>query len=95
LTVLKHFSVQPTRRFTIAVTGGAGNEVSELADASFGALIESTQLVVVEHSMYANTIGVIWATGANGTGTVRFSTSGAPRNGRRSACALGHPGRYS
>jgi hypothetical protein len=33
------------------------------------AIIESTQPVIVEHSLYANANGVVWAAGTNATGT--------------------------
>jgi hypothetical protein len=67
-TLVKTVTVPPTSRFNIAVTG-AGSDVPELADESFGTLIESTQPIVVERSMYANANGVIWAAGTNATAT--------------------------
>jgi hypothetical protein len=67
-TVVKAFTVPPTSRFNIAVIGAGGN-VPELADESFGAVIESTQPVIVERSMYTNAGGVVWAAGTNATAT--------------------------
>jgi hypothetical protein len=55
-------------RFNVAVNG-PGGEVPELTDAGFGALIESTQPIVVERSMYWNAGGVFWAAGTNATAT--------------------------
>jgi hypothetical protein len=45
-----------------------------LLNGSFGAVIESTQPVIVEHSLYTNSLnpganGVTWAAGTNATGT--------------------------
>jgi len=60
--------VLPTSRFNVAVTG-PGSDVPELADESFGTLIESTQPIVVERSMYSNANGVVWAAGTNATAT--------------------------
>ena len=37
---------------------GPGSAVPELADANFGALIDSTQPIVVERSLYWNADGV-------------------------------------
>ena len=55
-------------RFNVAVTG-PGSDVPELANESFGALIESTQPIVVERSLYSNANGVTWAAGTNATAT--------------------------
>jgi uncharacterized repeat protein (TIGR01451 family) len=63
--LVKTFAVQPTSRFNIAVI--SGGDVPELANESFGAVIESTQPIVVERSMYANANGVVWASGTNAT----------------------------
>jgi hypothetical protein len=43
--------------------------VPELAGESFGALIEATQPIVVERSMYSNANGTVWAAGTNATAT--------------------------
>jgi hypothetical protein len=48
-TVVKTFTVPPTSRFNIAITGPDGN-VPELTDESFGTIIESSQPVIVERS---------------------------------------------
>ncbi len=65
-TVVKTFIVGATSRLNIAVTG-AGSDVPELADESFGTVIESTQPIIVERSMYTDANGVIWAAGTNAT----------------------------
>jgi hypothetical protein len=67
-TLVKTFTVPVTSRFNIAVTG-PGSTVPELADESFGTVIESTQPILVERSMYSDANGVIWAAGTNATGT--------------------------
>jgi YVTN family beta-propeller protein/autotransporter-associated beta strand protein len=67
-TLVKTFQVQPTSRFNIAVTG-PGSNVPELADESFGAVIASTQPVIVERSLYTDAGSVIWAAGTNATAT--------------------------
>jgi hypothetical protein len=41
----------------------------ELADESFGAVIDSTHPLVVERSLYGNANGVTWAAGTNATAT--------------------------
>jgi hypothetical protein len=43
--------------------------VPELTNEAFGTIIESTQPVIVEHSLYANANAVIWAAGTNATAT--------------------------
>ena len=67
-TIVKTFSVAPMSRFTIAVSG-AGSDVPELADESFGVVIAATQPVVAERSLYTDAGGVLWAAGTNVTGT--------------------------
>lgn len=67
-TLVKTFRVSPSSRFNVGVTGPDG-DVPELADESFGTLIESTQPIVVERSMYSNANGVVWAAGTNATAT--------------------------
>ena len=66
--IVKTFTVPPTSRFNVAVSG-PGSQVSELADESFGAVLESTQPIVVERSVYGNATGVVWAAGTNATAT--------------------------
>jgi YVTN family beta-propeller protein len=66
--IVKTFTVAPTSRFNIAVAG-PGSQVPELADESFGTVLESTQPIVVERSVYSNANGVIWAAGTNATAT--------------------------
>jgi len=67
-TLSKTFVVQAASRLTIGITG-AGSHVPELADEAFGTVIESTQPIVVERSMYSKAQGVMWAAGTNATGT--------------------------
>jgi hypothetical protein len=66
--IVKKVSVPAARRITIAINGSA-SDVPELADEAFGTLIESTQPIVVERSMYSDANGVIWAAGTNATAT--------------------------
>jgi len=65
---VKHFTVAATSRFNLAVTG-EGSNVPELIDEAFATVIESSQPVIVEHALYANANGVIWAAGTNATAT--------------------------
>src|SRR5262249_34553610 len=65
-TLVKTFVVPATSRVNVGVTG-AGSDVPELADEAFGTIIESTQPIVVERSMYSDANGVIWAAGTNAT----------------------------
>jgi YVTN family beta-propeller protein len=67
-TIVKSFTIQPTSRFNIAVTG-PGGMVPDLVDEAFGGLIESTQPIFVERSMYSDANGVTWAAGTNATAT--------------------------
>jgi YVTN family beta-propeller protein/autotransporter-associated beta strand protein len=67
-TIVKTFTVAPTSRFNIAVTG-PGSHVPELANESFGAVIEATQPVIVERSLYTDSGAVTWAAGSHATGT--------------------------
>jgi hypothetical protein len=55
-------------RANIAITG-ADSTVPKLADESFGALIESTQPILVERSLYTDAAGRVWAAGTNATAT--------------------------
>ncbi len=68
--MVKTFVVAATSRLNIAVTG-PGSDVPELSDESFGTLIESTQPIVVERSMYTDANGVIRAAGTNATAARR------------------------
>ena len=67
-TLVKHFTAAANSRFNIAITGDAGSDVPELSNEFFGAVIDATQPVVVEHSLYFNANGVTWAAGANAVG---------------------------
>jgi hypothetical protein len=66
-TVVKTYTVNPSSRFNIDVN----SRVPELANESFGALIEVTNGVpiAVERSLYNNSNGEIWAAGTNALGT--------------------------
>jgi Ca2+-binding RTX toxin-like protein len=66
-TVVKTYTVNPTSRFNIDVN----SLVPELANESFGALIEVTNGVgiVVERSLYNDALGQVWAAGTNALGT--------------------------
>jgi hypothetical protein len=66
-TLKKVFSVLPESRMTISV--GPDTLVPELHDEEFGAVIDSTQPIVVERAMYLDAGGVVWAAGSNATGT--------------------------
>jgi autotransporter-associated beta strand protein len=65
--VVKTYNVPATSRFNV----GVRSMVPELADESFGALIESTNGVniAVERSLYWTANGVFWAGGTNALGT--------------------------
>jgi Ca2+-binding RTX toxin-like protein len=65
--VVKTYTVNPTTRFNVQVS----TMVPELADETFGALIEVTNGVgiSVERAMYSNALGAVWAAGTNAFGT--------------------------
>ena len=67
-TVTKTFTVAPTSRYNIAVIE-VGGSVPELQDETFGTVIESTQPIFVERSLYLDANGVTWAAGTNSTAT--------------------------
>jgi hypothetical protein len=67
-TIVKTFTVAPSSRLNIAVTG-ADSDVPELADESFGATLIATQPIIVERSLYTDANGVTWAAGTNATAT--------------------------
>ena len=64
---MRTYTVNPTSRFNIDVN----SRVPELANESFGALIEVTNGVgiVVERSLYNDALGQVWAAGTNALGT--------------------------
>jgi YVTN family beta-propeller protein/autotransporter-associated beta strand protein len=66
--LVKTFTVAPTSRLNIAVTG-PGSDVPELADENFGTSLISTQPIIIERSMYTDANGVTWAAGTNATAT--------------------------
>jgi hypothetical protein len=66
--IVKQFTVAPTSRFNAAVAGPR-SEVPELANEAFGAVIESTQPIAVERSLYSTVGGLVWAAGTNATAT--------------------------
>jgi autotransporter-associated beta strand protein len=63
--VVKNFTVEPGTRFNVAV----GADAPELDDENFGAVISSTQPIVVERALYWDAGGVTWAAGSNATAT--------------------------
>ena len=65
--IVRTYTVNPTSRFNIDVN----SRVPELANESFGALIEVTNGVgiVVERSLYNDALGQVWAAGTNALGT--------------------------
>jgi YVTN family beta-propeller protein/autotransporter-associated beta strand protein len=69
-TLIKTFTVEPSSRFTIAVSGDGGGQVPELTNEWFATIITSTEAVIVERSLYTSTNGVIWTAGTNSTGTL-------------------------
>jgi hypothetical protein len=64
--ITKTFVVEPNRRMNIAVVPQAG-DVPELSNESFGAVIQSTQPIAVERSMYFDLNGMLWVAGTNAT----------------------------
>jgi hypothetical protein len=67
-TLAKTVDVPAAGRATFGVTGPDG-AAPELVNEAFGTLIESTQPIVVERSLYSNANGVTWAAGTNATAT--------------------------
>jgi hypothetical protein len=65
-TLVKTFTVAPTSRFNVDITG-PGSIVPELANEAFGTDIVSNQPIAVERSMYSDASGVVWAAGTNAT----------------------------
>ena len=65
--IVRTYTVNPNSRFNIDVN----SRVPELANQSFGALIEVTNGVgiVVERSLYNDALGQVWAAGTNALGT--------------------------
>ncbi len=65
--VQKTYTVNPTSRLNVHVNV----DVPELANETFGALIESTNGVgiVVERALYSNALGAVWAAGTNALAT--------------------------
>jgi YVTN family beta-propeller protein/autotransporter-associated beta strand protein len=65
-TIVKTLTVAATSRTNIAITG-PGSDVPELVDEAFSTVIQSSQPVIVERSMYTDANGVTWAAGTNAT----------------------------
>ena len=63
--VVKTFTVQPGARLT--VTTGPGNMVPELANESFGVMLSSDRAIFVEHAIYSNANGIVFAAGGAAT----------------------------
>ena len=66
--VIRTFTVQPGSRFNVAVAGPLST-VPELANEMFGAVIDSTQPIVVERALYGNAGSQVFGLGTNATGT--------------------------
>ena len=66
-TVVKTFTVKPSSRFNVRVSGIA----PELENEEFGALIEVTNGlgIGVERALYSNALGEVWAAGTNALAT--------------------------
>ena len=66
-TVVKTFTVNPSSRFNVGVSGAA----PELQNEEFGALIEVTNGlgIGVERALYSNALGQVWAAGTNAVAT--------------------------
>jgi hypothetical protein len=67
-TVTKTVTLAGLSRLTIA-PGPGSPVVPELANEEFGAVITSTQPIVVERAMYLDAGGVVWSAGTNATAT--------------------------
>jgi autotransporter-associated beta strand protein len=65
--IVKQFTVNPSSRLNVSI--GSGNDVPELTNERFGALIESTVPIVVERALYANFGAQVWGAGTNATAT--------------------------
>lgn len=66
-TLVRTFTVAPTSRFNVGVSGAA----PELQDESFNALIEVMNGVgiSVERTMHSDALGLTWAAGTNALAT--------------------------
>ncbi len=65
--IIKTAVVQPGGRLT--VTTGPGTMVPELADESFGVVVQSDLPVFAERALYSNANNVFWAAGSAATAT--------------------------
>jgi hypothetical protein len=65
--IVKQFTVNPSSRFNVSI--GSGDDVPELTNERFGALIESSEAIVVERALYANFGSQVWGAGTNATAT--------------------------
>jgi hypothetical protein len=65
-TLDKTFTVQPSSRFNVAV---GGEDVPEITNERFGAVVSSTLPIAVERAMYSDREGVTWQAGTNATAT--------------------------
>jgi hypothetical protein len=66
-TVTQTVTVAPTSRFTVPVD--PFSTTPPAAGETFGAIITSTQPIVVERALYFDAGGVLWAAGTNATAT--------------------------
>ena len=67
-TIIRFFDVPAASRRNVSIAGPT-SDVPELINASFGAIIQSTQPIAVERSMYSDAGGMTWAAGTNVTAT--------------------------
>ncbi len=68
-TLVKSFTAGAASRFTLPVNGDPAGPVPELTNESFGAIVSSTQLVLVERSLYTSAGGLLWTAGTHSAGT--------------------------
>jgi YVTN family beta-propeller protein len=67
-TITRFFDVPAASRRNVAIAGLA-SDVPELINASFGPIIQSTEPIAVERSIYSDAGGMTWAAGTNVTAT--------------------------
>ena len=65
-SLVKHFVLQPSSRFNVAV---GGPDVPEIVNERFSAVVLAAQPIAVERAMYSDRDGVTWQAGTNATAT--------------------------
>jgi hypothetical protein len=63
-TLQRNVTVPALSRLNVHVN----TDVPDLADESFGTVIEATGPLFAERSMYADSLGIVWAAGSSATG---------------------------